>query len=118
MIDGIKIEILEKPKKGTGAYEKRKARKRFRRRTGIEPILGQLNSDFRLLWDYSKGSMGDSINLMLAAAAYNSKRLMTPLPDYLLFFFHVINPTGNHSMSLAIASQGWIPCFSGSTTLL
>jgi hypothetical protein len=36
--------------------------------------------------------------------------------DYLLFFFQVIKAVENHSMSLAIASWGQIPCFSGSTS--
>jgi IS5 family transposase len=83
MIDGTRIEIPQKPKKRASAYEKRKARKRFRRRAGIEPVIGHLKSDFRLLRNYLKGSMGDSINLMLAAAAYNFKKLMRQLLAYL-----------------------------------
>jgi len=78
-IGNTKIEIPKKPKKGATAYEKRKARKRFRRRAGIEPVIGHLKSDYRLLRNYLKGSEGDSINLMLAAAAFNFKKLMKQL---------------------------------------
>jgi IS5 family transposase len=87
IIDGTKIEIPKKPRKRASAYEKRKARKRFRRRAGIEPIIGHLKFDHRLLRNYLKGSVGDSINLMLSAAAYNFKKLMRQLLDYLPLFF-------------------------------
>ena len=49
IVDGTRIEIPKKPLKRTSAYKKRKDRKRFRRRAGIEPIIGHLKSDFRLL---------------------------------------------------------------------
>jgi len=79
VVNGTRIEIPKKPLKRASAYEKRKARKRFRRRAGIEPVIGHLKSDFRLLRNYLKGSVGDRINLMLAAAAYNFKKLMRQL---------------------------------------
>jgi transposase, IS5 family len=72
LIDGTTIEIPKNPGKRVNAYEKRKAKKRFRRRAGIEPIIGHLKSDYRLMRNYLKGSLGDSINLMLAATAFNN----------------------------------------------
>ena len=59
------------PKKGDSPYVKRKARARFRRRAAIEPRIGHLKSDFRLGRNFLKGENGDSINLLLAAAASN-----------------------------------------------
>ena len=90
IIDGTKIEIPGNPRKRAGAYEKRKARNRFRKRAGIEPVIGHLKSDFRLLRNYLKGSVGDAINLMLAAAAYNFKKLMRQLLAYLFLRFAAI----------------------------
>jgi len=90
VVNGTRIEIPKKPLKRASAYEKRKARKRFRRRAGIEPVIGHLKSDFRLLRNYLKGSVGDRINLMLAAAAYNFKKLMRQLLNYLFFFLRAI----------------------------
>jgi IS5 family transposase len=58
-------------KKSASVYEKRKARKRFRRRAAIEPRIGHLKSDFRLDRNFLKGQIGDAINLLLAAAASN-----------------------------------------------
>ena len=60
-----------KPKKTATAYEKRKAKARFRRRAAIEPRIGHLKSDFRLGRNFLKGQIGDAINLLLAAAASN-----------------------------------------------
>jgi IS5 family transposase len=74
---GDTIRVIPKPpgKKDT-AYQKTKARKRFRRRAAIEPVIGHLKSDHRLKRNYLKGVVGDAINLMLAAAAFNLKKWM------------------------------------------
>ena len=47
-------------------------------RTGaaIEPINGHLKTDHRLNRNFYKGITGDNINVMLAAAAFNFKRMM------------------------------------------
>lgn len=52
------------------------ARKRFRRRAGIEPVIGHLKSDHRLKRNFLKGFTGDQINLIMAAAAFNFKKWM------------------------------------------
>ena len=52
------------------------ARKRFRRRAGIEPIIGHLKSDHRLKRNFLKGFAGDQINLLMAAAAFNFRKWM------------------------------------------
>jgi len=51
-------------------------RKKHSKRAGIEPIIGHLKQDYRLCRNYLKGVHGDSMNLMLAAAAMNFKRRM------------------------------------------
>ena len=85
-VEGTRIKIPKAPGKRTTNYQKQKARKRFRRRAGIEPIIGHLKSDFRLMRNYLKGSVGDSINLMLAAAAFNFRKLLRELQDYFFLF--------------------------------
>ena len=64
----IKVLMPKPSGKRATPYQKQKARKRFRRRAGIEPIIGQLKSDYHLTHNFLNGSVGDSINLMLAAA--------------------------------------------------
>ena len=49
-------------------------RKRFRKRAGIEPVMGHLKSDHRLNRSYLKGFEGDQINVMMAAAAFNFRK--------------------------------------------
>ncbi|MBK7883341.1 MAG: transposase [Chitinophagaceae bacterium] len=51
-------------------------RKRHKRRAAIEPIIGHLKHDYRMSRNYLKGTVGDAINVILAAAAMNFKRMM------------------------------------------
>ena len=51
-------------------------RKRFRKRAGIEPVIGHLKSDHRLNRSYLKGFEGDQINVLMAAAAFNFRKWM------------------------------------------
>ena len=70
-------------------YKKQKLRKGFRRRAAIEPRIGHLKSDHRLSRNFYKGIFGDNINVMLAAAAMNFKRMMNKWkqnPDFYFFF--------------------------------
>jgi hypothetical protein len=50
--------------------------KAFKRRAADEPCVGHLKSDYRLERNFYKGVVGDSINLILAAAAFNFKRMI------------------------------------------
>lgn len=73
---GTKIIIPDAPNKNRTAYEKQKLRKGFKRRAAIEPKIGHLKQDHRLSRNFYKGVIGDNINVMLAAAAMNFKRMM------------------------------------------
>ena len=83
-IGETEIVIPTPPSSTDSKYKRRKARQRFRRRASIEPIIGHLKSDFRLVRNYLKGCIGDIINLLLSASAYNFKKLMDQL---VLFLF-------------------------------
>ena len=67
------------PKASDSRYQKRKKHKLFCKRAGIEPTIGHLKSDHRLGRNFYKGVVGDAVNLLLAAAAYNFKRAMRVL---------------------------------------
>ncbi|MFH1528890.1 MAG: IS5 family transposase [Bacteroidota bacterium] len=86
-IGETEIPIPKPPKKGMSEYEMKKARARFRRRAAIEPIIGHLKTDYRLERNFLKGVIGDSINLMLAVAAFNLKKWMRKMKNYFGFFF-------------------------------
>ncbi len=51
-------------------------KEKFKRRAAIEPIIGHLKSDHRMARNYLKGFIGDEINLLLAASAFNLKKWM------------------------------------------
>ena len=70
----ISIPVSGSPKQSY--YEKRKARKKFCKRAGIEPVIGHLKSDHRMMRNYLKGTLGDAINTLMAAAAYNMRHWM------------------------------------------
>jgi len=68
--------IIPQVKSNSTAYQKQKLRNAFRRRAAIEPKIGHLKTDHRLSRNFYKGIIGDNINVMLAAAAMNFKRMM------------------------------------------
>jgi IS5 family transposase len=78
-------------------------RKGHTQRAAIEPIIGHLKQDYRMIKNYLKGTVGDAINLMLAAAAMNFKRMMNKwknqsnflFQNYLQFIFCWMN--SNHT---------------------
>lgn len=70
-------------------YQKQKLRNGFRRRAAIEPKIGHLKSDHRLSRNFYKGIFGDNINVMLAAAAMNFKRMMNKWRHNPLLLFFV-----------------------------
>ena len=72
----IKISIPGTVLKRDTKYQKDKKREKFRRRASIEPIIGHLKSDHRMQRNYLKGFIGDEINLLLAASAFNLKKWM------------------------------------------
>ncbi|MBA1419459.1 MAG: IS5 family transposase [Epsilonproteobacteria bacterium] len=75
-VDGTAICIPDSPKKRDTKYQKEQKRKKFRRRAAIEPIIGHVKSDHRMQRNYLKGFVGDEINLLMAASAFNLKKWM------------------------------------------
>ena len=70
------IHIPKPFSKKLNPYQQRKRRKSHKRRAAIEPVIGHLKQDHRLSRNFYKGDFGDAINVMLAAAAFNFKRMM------------------------------------------
>jgi IS5 family transposase len=84
-VGGTDIVLPSAPSSKVSEYDKRKARKNFGRRSAIEPVIGHIKNDFRLARNYLKGAIGDAINLLLAAAAFNVKKWLNALAQGLLF---------------------------------
>lgn len=83
-VDGTAIVLPEAPAPNISEYAKRKARKNFGRRSAIEPVIGHLKNYFRLARNFLKGTIGDAVNLLLAAAAFNFKKWMNALAKGIL----------------------------------
>ncbi len=81
--------ITPRVKASDTAYQKQKLRKGFRHRAAIEPRIGHLKTDHRLSRNFYKGIFGDNINVMLAAAAMNFKRMMNKWKENPLAFIFV-----------------------------
>lgn len=72
----VQISIPRTVLKRDTKYQKEVKREKFRRRAAIEPVIGHLKSDHRMQRNYLKGFIGDEINLLLAASAFNMKKWM------------------------------------------
>jgi IS5 family transposase len=51
-------------------------KREFKRRAAIEPVIGHLKDDHRMGRNYLAHASGDAINVVLAAAGYNFRRLI------------------------------------------
>ena len=65
-------------------------RRKHKRRAAIEPTIGHLKHDYRMIRNYLKGAIGDEINVMLSAAAMNFKRVMNLWKQRLIFFTEIL----------------------------
>lgn len=75
-IRGTRIEIPKPFNKQLSNYQQQQLKNGFKRRAAIEPKIGHLKEDHRLSRNFYKGLKGDNINVMLAAAAMNFKRMI------------------------------------------
>lgn len=89
-IEGTKIILPSAPKKGSTSYQKQKARKQFRARAGIEPVIGHIKHDHRMLRNYLKGTNGDQLNTILAGTGFNLKKMLNRIKKQILFVFFEI----------------------------
>lgn len=75
-IGETEILIPTTPKKTLSYYQRKKISEAHKKRAAIEPIIGHIKTDHRLNRNFYKGVIGDNINIMLAAAGFNFKRMM------------------------------------------
>ena len=75
-------------------------RKKHKRRAAIEPVIGHLKHDYRMMRNFLKGNFGDAVNVMLAASAMNFKRMMNlwkegliSLSQFFSFLFFQTSPS-------------------------
>ena len=86
-IKGVTISTPKLPKATDTAYQKKKARQKFRRRAAIEPVTGHLKTDHRMGQNYLHGSESPQTNAYLAATGWNLKKKMEELRKVLFCLF-------------------------------
>ena len=68
------ILLPGRPAKDQSLSRTQQLRRWFWRRAAIEPVISHVKHDFRLGRCFLKGSVGDSLNVMLAGAAWNLRK--------------------------------------------
>lgn len=76
LVGATEIRIPSSGMPGQSFYQKRKARKKICKRAGIELVIGHQESDHRMIRNFLKGTRGDAINTLMAAAAYSMRKWM------------------------------------------
>ena len=77
----------------------------LKRRSAIEPVIGHTKSEHRMDRNYLKGSQGDAINAVLAAAGYNFRRLLAWLRRLLrVWLAALLANTSTHEPSQSVAA--------------
>jgi IS5 family transposase len=96
-IGDTQIMIPGPAKKSMTAYQKRKIRGKFRARAAIEPVIGHLKHDHGMLRNYLSGTLGDTINAILAGAAFNIKARLNQLKQEIKsIFYPLLNQIFEH----------------------
>lgn len=83
-VDGVEIVLPKAGLKRDSRYQRNKKRQVCCRRAAIEPLIGHLKQHYRLSRNYLKGQVGDEINLLMSACAWNLKKWIN---DYLARLF-------------------------------
>lgn len=69
------VDVVDHRKKRVSKSEK----KWRKRRAAIEPVIGHLKTDHRMLRNMLKGKEGDNLNVMLAGCGFNLRKLVQVL---------------------------------------
>jgi IS5 family transposase len=78
-INGTQIICPGNPPRNANRYQRQKMRQRFRARAGIEPVIGHIKHDHRMLRNYLLNHIGDTMNSILAAAGFNLRKMLRRL---------------------------------------
>jgi IS5 family transposase len=89
-IKGVQILTPDKAKKTDTPYQKQRKRKKFRSRAAIEPIIGHLKTDYRMAQNYLLDEMGIQINALMAATAWNLKKMMEIVKEKVSRLFRLV----------------------------
>lgn len=98
IVEGVKIEIPTNGR-GNSKYQKAKNRAKFRKRAGIEPVIGHMKHDHRMIRNYLKGVAGDLNNALLAAIGFNLKKKLNQIKATIHSLFNFANTVSFHNVN-------------------
>ena len=108
-IEGAMIVLPKKALKKATRYQRDVQRKKCRRRAAIEPIIGHLKFNYRLAKNYLKGTVGDDINLLMAASAWNFKKWIIQTLNAILCALN-LSSTATKQVINALFIASWSIC--------
>jgi len=76
--------VMPKNLKRESYYKRRMRKARCQSRAGVEGLISHVKFDHRMLRNYLKGTVGDKMNTLLAASAYNMKKWMAMMRQEIL----------------------------------
>lgn len=85
-INGTKIVNPKSPNQRQ-PYSAKTMRKKCKSRAAVEPVIGHVKYDCRMIKNYLKGNIGNDINAILAAAAYIYRGLLRKIKMQILYLY-------------------------------
>lgn len=95
-VDGTEVLLPGKPQPGQSKSVSARMRARFRRRAAIGPVISHLKHQYRLAPCFLKGFVGDQVNLLLAAAAWNLRKWLRRAALFLRQWIRVFTAALTH----------------------
>lgn len=102
---GETIVVIPNPKKDQklSTYQKLKKRAQCTSRAAIEPIISHVKFDCRMERNYLKGEIGDKVNAILAAAAFNLRKSLSELILWLKIYLKIFLANKNNMPNICIS---------------
>ena len=89
-LEGTKILIPKPLPSNAKKKEIEETKKKFRRRSAIEPIISHLKYDHRMIRNHLKGIQGDFINCVLASAGFNFMKMLRKIASSLALWLDLL----------------------------
>lgn len=86
-------------------YSNQTMRRKCRSRAAVEPVIGHIKFDCRMAKNYLKGNIGNDINALLAAAAYNYRGLLRKIKEDIILTLIYIGIMKPQKLSFVVFSQ-------------
>ena len=110
-VNGTQIICPGKSPKTGRQYQRQKMRQRFRARAGIEPVIGHIKHDHRMLRNYLVDEIGDNMNSILAAAGFNLRKMLRRLKSEAKLVFEIFETfifSLSRNLNLLFSREMWV----------